>query len=161
MHRLSLLLGVVMIPHTAHPCTGNAPTTAELIERAPDVFTWFDQASAVVEAKVTAAPGFSVEGHGMPGTVALAVTKVLKGKPGKKLSYEQPATACGGTSAGTVEVVFVDAHGKPLGFAGTSVESALEAWRTAAADDKRAVLTRLAKSSDPAVAGAASKRLAR
>jgi hypothetical protein len=149
---------LVAMGRPAEPCTGDGSPRA-LEAAAPDFFTWYEQARYVAEVEVTAAPGFTNEGHGLRGKVELAIGKPYKGTPPKTLSFVQEPTACGGMQKGKLVGFFGDA-GKPIGFVGVDVIPALAAWSTALASARPALLQQLAKDKQPSIAGAAKKRLA-
>ena len=165
---MKLLPGVVVAialldAGPARACTsdGSAPSAKQVAAMAPDVFTWFEQAAVVVEVEVTAAPGFTNEGHGLRGDVVLTVTKTWKGKPAPTITVVQEMTPCGGESKGNKYLAFFDAKSHRLGATATSTAPALAAWQAAHAPaDQQQLLAKLAASPDPLIAGAAAKRIA-
>ncbi|CAN5732423.1 hypothetical protein BH11MYX1_BH11MYX1_14490 [soil metagenome] len=167
MVRKLVILGALVVaigePRAANACTsdGRAPTAAQIAANAPDVFTWLEQAASVAEVEVTTAPGFSNEGHGLPGNVVLAVRRVVKGTPGKVITIVQEMTPCAGEAKGHTSLAFFDVKGHRLGAAPVALTAPLVAWQAAKTPaDQSDVLAMLAASKDPLVAGAAAKRIA-
>lgn len=159
--RLALVvLTLVLSHHVANACSLDGSLESQAAA-APDVFTWFETAASVGEVSVTAAPGFTIEGHGKPGNVTVTLRAAIAGKPAKATTFKQTLRRCEGHSKGAVLIGFFDRAGTPIGFASKTTRAALASWKAAKTDAaKRALLATLAKSKDPAISGAATKKLA-
>lgn len=160
MRLVLLVLALVLSHRVADACSLDGSFKARAAS-APDVFTWFETAASVAEVRVSAAPGFTIEGHGKPGDVTVTLRAALAGKPAKTTTFKQTLRPCDGHSKGAVLIAFFDAAGQPIGFASKTTRGPLASWKAATTDGaKRALLAKLEKSKDPAISGAATKKLA-
>lgn len=162
MRRLAIVLLLVLGAPNRRVDACSEDGSAKAMEAgAPDIFTWYDQATVVATVETTTAPGRSIEGHGLRGQVVMVVKKGLKGDPVKSLVFTQDFTACSGHTKGEKLIAFLGVKQQRLGFVGVDLVPVLAEWaaaKTPAAQQE--LLAKLAKSKSPAVAGAAKKRLA-
>jgi len=156
---LTVLAVAVVSARPADACSLDGNPTS-IAKSAPDVFQWFDKATAVAAMNVTAAPGFTIEGHGLAGAVEMTSVRVLKGTPPKQHTVQQEMTPCGGRAKKEKLVLFFDDKQRLIGIGDAVTVAALIRWRDTRSPKRDDLLRKLLRDKQPLVAGAATKELA-